>query len=111
MNGIPETDWKYLRSIKGELLEACCKQINDEALRIITDPSSTQHEKFLRLHSHLMEKNEVVADCFDDWRRSNILLKLLMLRSQRLLRDEHVSRLSAETQDKILSLTKMNTHT
>ena len=93
MNDIPERDWKYLRSIKRELLEALCKRINDEALRIVTDPSPSQHEKFLRLYNHLMEENEVVAECFDDWRRSNILDKLLALRRRRLLTDEHVSRL------------------
>ena len=53
----------------------------------------------MRLYGYLMEENEVVADCFDDWRRSNILSKLLALRRQRLLTDEHISRLSAETQD------------
>ena len=101
MNGVPETDWKYLRSVKGELLEALCKRINDEALRIITDPSFSQHDKFLHLFNHLGEKNEVIANCFDDWRRSNILSKLLLLREQQLLTDEHVSRLSAETQGSI----------
>jgi hypothetical protein len=42
-----------------------------------------------------------VADCFNDWRRSNILDKLLMLRRHQLLTDEHVSRLSAQTQGRL----------
>lgn len=101
MNDIPERDWKYLRSAKSELIETLCKRINDEASHIISDPSFGEHEKFLRLFRHLREKNEIVADCFDDWRRSNILLKLLRLREHRLLTEEHASRLSAETQGKI----------
>ena len=101
MNSIPEADWKYLRSVRGELLEDLCERINDEALRVMTDPSLSQHEKFLRLYGHVMRGNAVVADCFDDWRRSNVLLKLLMLREHQLLTDAHVSRLSAETQGRI----------
>jgi hypothetical protein len=101
MNDIPERDWKYLRGIKSELLEALCKRINDGALRIVTDSSPGQHEKFLRLYTHLMEGNEVVAECFDDWRRSNILDKMLALRGQRLLTGEHVARLSAEARGRI----------
>ncbi len=99
MNNIPEADWKYLRSIKGELLEDLCKRINDQALRIMTNSSFSQHEKFLRFYDHVTKENGVIADCFDDWRRSTIFLKLLMLRKRQLLKEEHVSRLSAETQE------------
>ena len=107
MREIPERDWKYLRGVKGELLEALCHRINDGARHIVADQASGQHERFLRLYGHLMEGNEVVADCFDDWRRSNILDKLLALRWHRLLTDEHLSRLSAETQDRINRLTSV----
>lgn len=101
MRDISETDWKYLSSVKGELLETLCARINNEALRIITDSAFNQHDKFLRLYRHFVEKNEVVANCFDDWRRSNILPKLLSLREQRLLTEEHVSHLSAELRGRL----------
>jgi hypothetical protein len=101
MTNIPESDWKYLRSVKGELLETLCKQINDEASRIIKAPSLSQHEKFLHLFRHVMEKNEIIANCFDDWRRSNILLKVVSLRKQQLLTDKYITRLSEETRSKI----------
>jgi hypothetical protein len=98
MRGIPERDWKYLNSVKGDLLETLSERINAEARRIIIDQASSQHERFLRLYGHLIDANEVVSDCFDDWRRSNILDKLLSLRRHRLLTDEHLARLSAQTQ-------------
>jgi hypothetical protein len=101
MREIPERDWKYLRGVKGELLEALCHRINDGARHIVADQASGQHERFLRLYGYIMEQNEVVADCFDDWRRSNILDKLLALCRHRLLADEHIPRLSAETRDRI----------
>jgi hypothetical protein len=101
MNNIPESDWKYLRNLKAELLNTLCKRINEEAAEIATDSPSSQHEKFLRLFSHVMEKNQIIADCFDDWRRSNIFLKLLLLEQYQLLTEEHISRLSEETRAKI----------
>ena len=101
MDAIPESDWKYLRRVQGQLLEALCSRINGEASRIMADHSLNEHEKFLQLHAHVVGQNVVVADCFDDWRRSNIFLKLLLLREHRLLTDEHLSKLSAETQRRL----------
>jgi hypothetical protein len=101
MNNIPESDWKYLRGVKEELLETLCKRINDEASRITRNPALSQHEKFLRLFRHVLESNEIIASCFDDWRRSNIILKMHLLRNEGLLTDKHILRLSEETQGKI----------
>lgn len=101
MNNIPESDWKYLRLIKDELLDTLCKRINDEASHIIADPRLDQHQKVLRLFEHVTQKNEIIAKCFDDWRRSNILHKLLALREQRLLTEKQLSLLTEESRDKI----------
>jgi hypothetical protein len=100
MNDIPEAEWKYLRTIKPEMLETLCKRINDEASQIITSLPLSQHEKFLHLFRHVIEKNEIIAECFDDWRRSNIMQKLLLLRQEGLLTNEHVAHLSEESQSK-----------
>ena len=100
MNNISESDWKYLRGVKDELLETLCKRINNEASQILTGPSLSRHEKFLRLFKHIMEKNEIIARCFDDWRRSNIVVKLIWLREEQLLTGKYMSRLSEETRGK-----------
>jgi hypothetical protein len=101
MDRIPETDWKYLRSIKAELIEVLCARINGEATRIATDTSLSQHERFLRLDRHLGNGNEIVAECFDDWRRSNMLINILVLRKHHLLTNEHVGRLSPEARESL----------
>ena len=101
MDAIPERDWQYLRRVQGQLLEALCDRINGEASRIMANHYLKEHEKFLQLYAHVVTQNAVVADCFDDWRRSNIFLKLLLLRENRLLTDEHLSKLSAETQRRL----------
>ena|ERR1700754_2103723 len=101
MDATPERDWQYLRRVRGQLLEALCARINGEASRIMADRSLNQYEKFLQLYTHVVEQNVVIADCFDDWKRSNIFLKLLLLRKHQLLTDEHISKLSAETQRRL----------
>jgi|SRR6185503_8220045 hypothetical protein len=104
MNDIPESDWKYMRTLNAELLETLCKHLNDEALRTITGDALSEHERFLRLFEQVMNNNEIIAKCFDDWRRSNLFLKLLCLRDERLLTDEHLSHLTEETQKRIKQL-------
>ena len=80
-----------------EMLETLCKRINHKALQILSNAQLSEHEKFLRLFAHFRKKNKIVARCFDDWRRSNILFKLLALKQERLLTDKHASHLSEET--------------
>ena len=99
MQQIPERDWKYMRSVQSKLLETLCSRINSEASRIAADPSLSEHERFLALNNHMQAGKEIVADCFDDWKRSNIGIKMLMLERHALLTGEHVSRLSPETQN------------
>ncbi|CAN5348775.1 hypothetical protein BH20ACI2_BH20ACI2_20460 [soil metagenome] len=99
MKRTPESDWKHLRSLKGNLLEVVYGRINAGARQIVSDQNSSQHERFLRLFDYLDDGNKVVAECFDDWRRSNILEKLFALRRHDLLTDEHLAQLSAETRE------------
>ena len=47
-----------------------------------------------------MEKSDnIVANCFNDWRRSNIKEILLNLRRHSLLLDSHVQNLSGAARD------------
>ena len=99
MRSIPERDWKYLRSIEKELLAELCGRINREALEILQAPEVGEHERYLRLYRHYRESDKIVAACFDDWRRSNIVLKLLLIRKHKLLSAEMVANLSEETRE------------
>src|ERR1043165_4951475 len=103
MSDIPERDWKYLRSIKDEMLETLCKRINDEASRIVTSKSGSRHDKYLRLFKHVMDHDDNMGHCFNDWRRSNIKMHLLWLDREQLLTAEHLSHLSEETRNSIES--------
>ena len=107
MREIPESDWKYLRTIKDEMLDTLCKRINDGALLICTDTKLSEHEKYSNLLEHLFGGNERVARCFDDWRRSNSIMKLLQLLHERLLTEEHLSHMSTETRKRLKELSEL----
>lgn len=58
-----------------------------------------EHERYLRLYKHYRESDIIVADCFDGWRRSDIVLKLLLIRKHKLLSTEMIANLSDETRE------------
>ena len=82
-----------------EMLEALCKRVNTKASKIIANRQMSEHERFQRLLGHFVRGNKTVVKCFDDWRRSNILIKLLALRQEGLFTDKHASGLSEETRE------------
>jgi hypothetical protein len=101
---IPERDWKYMRRIQPDLLDALSGRINQRSLAILSDEAKSAHESYQRLYGHVLESDEVVADCFDDWRRSNLVIKLIFLRRHGLLKNEHLENLSESTRGTLKAL-------
>ncbi len=91
---LEELDWKYLRSMEKTLLNSLCHRINQEASRIVNSDLGSEHEKYRKLYRHIKDSDEIIADCFDDWRRSRIDITLLLLRKHGLITSEHVEHLS-----------------
>lgn len=97
---LPERDWKYLRTIEKDLLYKLCKSINRKADEILSSAKfENEHAKYLALYQHMEASDEIVANCFNDWRRSNIRFKLLLLGRQKLLTEEQIKELSDEARN------------
>ena len=96
---LPEKDWKYLRSIEPELLSELCRKINERAAQLLSSEFESEHKKYLALYKHIEVSDKIVADCFNDWRRSNLWLKLPLLRRHDLLKEEHIAKLSDAARD------------
>jgi len=94
----PERDWKYLSKIKPDMLNALCLRIRKRVEGIINAPDKTEHEKYLGLYRYIQNSDDLVALCFNDWRRSTIEMKLWPLLRHGLLEREHIQNLSYETQ-------------
>ena len=106
---LPERDWKYLRSIEPELLSALCRKINQRAAQLLNSEFESEHKKYLAIYKHIKASDKIVADCFNDWRRSNLWLIVPLLRRYNLLKDEHIANLSdaaRELLDKFEQLAK-----
>jgi len=91
---IPESDWKYLRTIKENMLSTLCGRINEQSKDILNNQSASEHKKYLDLYKYIQKSDKIVADCFNDWRRSNICLKIQQIRYNDLLTDDHLDQMS-----------------
>jgi len=96
---LQEKDWKTMRSIKDELLQELCSRINLKSSQILADTTKTPHLRYGDLYGHVKDSDRIVADCFDDWRRSRLSMKIICLRRHKLLTDEHVKHLSNSAQE------------
>jgi len=101
---VPEKDWRYLRSIEKEMLEGLCSKINQEVADIISSQGESEHAKYLKLYKHIRESDRIVGQCFNDWRRSNFWITLLLLRRQGLLTDNLVQGLTEEGREGVKAI-------
>ena len=60
IEGIPERDWKRLRSFQPEMLNALCERINKKAEKIINSDYKNEHERFLALSIEAYRTNSSV---------------------------------------------------
>jgi hypothetical protein len=97
MKEIPEKDWRYLRAIKETLVERLSGHINAEVLTLLARPELTEREKRTRVYEIVREQDRVVAACFNDWRRSNVLAKCQVLKAHGLLDAEILAKLTPGT--------------
>ena len=100
----PEQDWKYMKKVKEELLAALFERINNQSMAILKASGQSEGDKYLTLYRHIKDSDRIVACCFDDWRRSNLIHRLFQLKRHNLLKPEHVQTLSEETQQKLKAL-------
>jgi len=101
---LPERDWKCMRRLKADLLNNLCKRINKRSAEILTEDIDSEHKKYLSVFDHIHDSDRIVADCFDDWRRSTLMFKLYALHRHDLLKEEHIQQLSGETQQLLKEL-------
>lgn len=96
-----ESDWKYLRSIEKTLLNRLCNRILDN-LQVECNEEKRKpdaHAQYLKIY-HLIEKwDKIVAECFDDWRRSKVIYNILFLIKHQVISNEEIEQFSDETKE------------
>ena len=79
MNDLNESDWKYLRNLKKTLLDRLFNRILDD-IQAESNPEKRQsdvHQQYCKVYALVENQDKMVADCFDDLRRSNAIFKIL----------------------------------
>jgi hypothetical protein len=104
MDDFAERDWKYLRSIHDEMLASLCGRINQNAADIIRAPGKDEHAKYLSLYKYIQDADDIVAECFNDWRRSTIARRAASLRSHHVMTQDQFDHLSPGAQDLVTAL-------
>lgn len=104
---IPEIDWKKLSKLKPELLDNLCRRILERSENIIHSSGKSEHEKYLELYRHIEDSDQIISRCFNEWKRSAIVMRVSQLLANGLLLDEHIQSLSEETKNLIESLNQL----
>jgi hypothetical protein len=98
---IPEPDWKILQSIKPQALERFCEKVTLDIEKINTDPTTSFHQKYLAIYSLINEQDKDLAFIFNDLCRSNTIVRLIAMRSHKLLTEAEFGQFSQETRESI----------
>lgn len=106
---IKESDWKYLKKLKPILLERTCAKINREAeLKLKNKENREQYQVFIALYEHYRKKDDLIADCFDDYRRSTALYKILHLLYNGIMTDAEFEGFSTEMKETVKGIMEIN---
>lgn len=98
----PERDWRHLSRLKPLALERLCLRIlNGARERIAAVPEGEAHRVYLDLYRYIQEQDELIAEGFDDWRRSRAFSLLTFWRACNLITDEEFSGFSADTREAV----------
>ena len=101
MDSLQERDWKTMRRMKDELLERLAERINRRSLEILESGEGSEISRHRELYKYIDESDGVIAECFDDWRRSTLLYRVLAMRRHGLLTDEDLEQFSDVGQDAV----------
>src|ERR1700694_2088925 len=101
---IRESDWKLFRRFHEIALERFCKQVIEEMNQATSKITDNFHEHYLEVFRLIMDRNEEMAQAFDDMRRSKAFILLANIRESQLLTDEEILELSSEAREAVESI-------
>jgi hypothetical protein len=103
-SGVSESEWKVFRELREVALERFCKRVLDEVERVRSDALRSHHERYLDVYSLLQDRDEKLAQAFNDPRRSRMMWQLAAIHSLGLLEPGELARFTAETRQSLEAL-------
>ncbi|MGB5614934.1 MAG: hypothetical protein WBM67_20035 [Sedimenticolaceae bacterium] len=104
MSGIKEKDWRTIRALKNEKLNAVCADILNEIYQEISNKEEQNHKAYLKVWEIVNTRDKDVADMFNDLRRSNAVYKLALWYKNGYLTEKELNEFSEETRSTINAL-------
>lgn len=101
MGDIAERDWRVFRRLAKIALDRYCHQTLDLVDRIVHSERQTNHAKHLEIYRLVHERDQALAEAFNDARRSVAVAQLVRLRSMGLLSDDEMAEFSEELREKV----------
>jgi hypothetical protein len=105
MDEVPEADWKVFRELRELALERFCRRVLEDLELVLRDTSRNYHQRFLDVSRFLRLRDEVLANVFDDPRRSRMIVQLAAIYEHGLLEPDEFRRFTARIRTTIESLT------
>ncbi|HEU4883755.1 MAG TPA: hypothetical protein VFT45_15965 [Longimicrobium sp.] len=102
-----EADWRVLRSVKDAALNRLCERILDECRGVMDDPGLTPHQRYLKMFKLVQNRDDDIANAFNDMRRSRAVQRISWIKYLDLLTDEEWERFSPRTRETALFLAGM----
>lgn len=100
---IEESDWRHLRDLQQVLLDRYCHQILLEVEEIVSKHGEAAHARHVAIYKLVRDRDRELADMFNDLRRSNAFLRILVLRRKGLFTDEEFAGFGDETKNRIIA--------
>jgi hypothetical protein len=96
-----ESDWKTFRQLSEVALARFCQRVLDEVGQVTADASRSPHERYLAIYRLIHDRDDELADAFNDPRRSQADLQLALIQFHGLLTEEEMGRFSDETRESV----------
>lgn len=92
--GFRESDWKLFRELRQIALDRFCQHVLDEVGQLIAGTDRGSHDRYLAVYRLLRDRDQRLADAFDDPRRSTALAQLARIQAEGLLTKAEFARFS-----------------
>jgi hypothetical protein len=106
LHDFPESDWKVFRQLREVALDRFCRRVLDEIEPLRLNASRSHHERYLDVVRLLRERDQELANAFDDPRRSQMILQLAAMHAYGLLEPEDLARFTPRTRATVESFAK-----
>ena len=94
---IKESDWKLFKQLHPVALERFCQRVLSEVAQINSESTKDFHQRYTDIYAIIKDRNDEMAQIFDDPRRSSALIQLATMCSHNILTEEEFRRFSEET--------------